>query len=373
MSAPSRHLKSAELAFRRFLLRALSWFGTRNRSFPHDFDFRYAKILMARHDRIGDVLVLTPVIAALKRHYPDCIIDLLLSEKNHFVVETNPYIRKRWVYRKKPANALALLRAIRAEQYDFLIDPIDNPSVTSTILSMTCGARWRIGLSKENEFAYDIAVPLLSRKETHIVDRLAELLRVFNIDPALEPLAIEYFPSPESAAFARDTFHSLKLNGHTVVGINISAGDDTRFWGVKNFRTLLHTMGERFPDDRILLLFKPEDTERAALIADGFPHAMLAPITNSFDQFAALIQNVNALITPDTSAVHLAAAFRIPSVVLYVQSNKALAVWHPYRTPCEALIADVDDLSVIEPDAVFQAWARLRSAHVEKTIPLPTQ
>ncbi len=361
MSSHPTLLKNFEIAFRRFLLRFLATLGRRGTRIPSDISYNSCKFLFVRQDRIGDVLILTPLLSLLKRQYPECTIDVLLSDKNHFVLAHSPHVRTRWVYRKRVLSSLKLLRDIRMEKYDFLIDPMDNPSTTSTVISLLSGAQWRVGLSKENSYAYDIVVPRLSRQDTHIVDRMAELLRVFNIEPSEHTLKVEYSVSSSSERFASEAFHTLQLDGKVVVGINISAGHDTRFWGIEKFRDLIRLMGSAHADHRQLILYKPSDKPRAERIAEGFPHVVLSPPTASFDEFAALVGRLHFLVTPDTSAVHLAAAFQIPSVVLYVQSNKELNIWRPYGSLCEALIADVDDLGVISPHQVFEAWLRLRS------------
>jgi ADP-heptose:LPS heptosyltransferase len=86
---------------------------------------------------------------------------------------------------------------------------------------------------------------------------------------------------------------------------------------------------------------------------------LLSPETKTFDAFAAFVKSLRLLVTPDTSAVHLAAAFSIPSVVLYVQSNKDLRIWEPYGSESETLVTDVDDLTTIPPADVFAAIVRL--------------
>jgi ADP-heptose:LPS heptosyltransferase len=216
-------------------------------------------------------------------------------------------------------------------------------------------------LAKANDYAYDVIVPLLSRRETHIVERLSELLRAFGIDPAGEEKKIRYYLSPKSSVKALRIVEELGLNGKQVVAVNISAGHDTRFWGVDQFRRLLQMLGKSYGDLNFLLLSKPEDQRRAHEIGIGHDAVAIAPVLESFDEFAAVIQRSSFLITPDTSAVHLAAAFGIPSVVLYVQSDKSLRIWDPYQTPTVSLVADVDDLKVISPEDVVQAFDRLIS------------
>lgn len=352
-------LKRVEIGFRQTLLRILRLFVNRRKPLPQGHDFNSCKFLFVRQDRIGDVLVSTPLIHSLKKHYPSATVDFLLSTNNHFVLEHEPLVHNRWIYRKNLLGAIATLRTIRRERYDFVIDLMDNPSTTSTVICLCSGGRWTVGLRKENAYAYDISVPLLSRKETHIVDRLGRLLTAFGIDSEREELRIRYATSKESDQFAGDFLVQNDLRGRFIIGMNISPGHGVRFWGRKNYQELLRSLLAEDPVSKFLLLYQPADRGEAASIAEPFPQVLLSPVTPSFDRFAALVRELDLLITPDTSAVHLAAAFNIPSIVLYVQSNKSLRIWEPYGSPTETLVTDVDNLSLIPPGDVLAAVRRI--------------
>jgi ADP-heptose:LPS heptosyltransferase len=351
--------KRIEIGFRRTLIRLLGNLVARENKFTPDIDYNSCKFLFIRQDKIGDVLVSTPLFVALKKHYPNSTIDVLLSSKNHFVLQNDPAIRKRWVYTKKVFAALAMMRTIRKEHYDFAIDLMDNPSATSTVLCLLAGARWNVGIEKENSFVYDITVPMLSRQETHIVDRIAQLLKTFGIDPVKELLAVRYFSSNDSQRFAKEFFQESKLQSLSTIGINISAGGHVRFWGVKNFHDFLLFLNQNYPQYQLLVLYKPEDMALAKEIIDDMQNVVLSPLTKTFDQFAALIQNVKLLISPDTAAIHLASAFQKPALVMYVQSNKSLRIWEPYGVDYETVVTDVDDLSTIPLEQVTAAFDRL--------------
>ena len=282
-------------------------------------------------------------------------IDVLLSENNYFVLENDPSIRKRWKYQKSIGKIISLVSAIRNEHYDFAVDMMDNPSVTSTILCLVFGARWNVGIAKDNTYVYDIRVPMLSRRDSHIVDRIAQLLLPFHIDPGREELKIRYTTSAESDDDAERFLQTLSLNGHPLPGINISAGGSARFWGVENYRALLSYMSDQYPALHFILLYQPSDEEKAKAIVQDYQNITLSPLTRTFDQFAALIKRLSFLISPDTSAIHLASAFQIPSVVLYVQSDKALRIWEPYGSDFEVVVTDVDDLSTIPVEEVQRA------------------
>jgi ADP-heptose:LPS heptosyltransferase len=354
-------LKPVELGFRRVLLRVLGLFVRRGRALPAAIDFSTRKYLFVRQDRIGDVLVSTPLIHTLKSKYPKATVDFLLSGNNHFVLSNEPLVRKRWIYRKTLASAWQILRSIRAEKYDFVIDLMDNPSATSTILCMFAGGKWNVGLSKDNAYAYDIVVPLLSRRDYHIIDRLAALLTVFGLQRETMDLRVRYNVLGESKEFATRFLKAKSIEGDQVVGLNISPGEGTRFWGTERYQALIRWLRSERPMNPVLVLYQPADTAVAESIAKPFSNVFLSPETRTFDQFAALVQQLWLLITPDTSAVHLAAAFSIPSVVLYVQSDKDLRIWEPYGSLSETLVTDVDDLRTIPVEQVVQAASRLIS------------
>ncbi len=352
-------IKNIEIGFRRLLIRILSRLVRRRAVIAATTDFNSCKFLFVRQDRIGDVLISTPLFQALKNHYPGAILDVLLSVNNHFALDNDPLIRKRWIYKKNVISAIRMIRAIRREKYDFVIDLMDNPSATSTVICLLSGSQCNIGLDKENAYVYDVTVPLLSRKHVHIVDRIAQLLRPFRIDPANESLHVRYTVGGPARQFAADVLNRLALRPGKIVGINISAGHEVRFWGIDNFRSLISQLRHKTPRRPILLLFKPQHESLAKDIVHGFEDVYLSPLTHSFDEFAALISVLGLLITPDTSAVHLAAAFDIPSVVLYVQSDKSLRIWDPYKSPSVSLVADIDDLRVIPPGDVVRAASKL--------------
>jgi ADP-heptose:LPS heptosyltransferase len=350
-------IKSIEIFVRRLLIRALKLVVRRGKALPSGIDFNRCKILFLRPDRIGDVLISTPVFSSLKEHYPNARLDILLGMKNSFMLENDPLLCKRWIYRKKNIGAIiAVLLSIRKEKYDFTVDMMDNPSATGTLLCLLAGARWNIGLVKENSYVYDIAVPRPSRKDAHIVDRTAQLLVAFGIEPGNEKLRIRYSITPEEEAFANQFLIDNHLMHRTLIGINISAGAPARFWGIDNFRKLVSTIAEKHPQLRSLVLFKPDDMQRAHAIAASNRNVWLSPITTTFNQFAALLKKTSLLVSPDTSAIHLASAFGIPSIILV---HKDQRIWEPYNVAYEALVTEINDLATIPFDAVASALDRM--------------
>jgi ADP-heptose:LPS heptosyltransferase len=79
----------------------------------------------------------------------------------------------------------------------------------------------------------------------------------------------------------------------------------------------------------------------------------------SFDVFAARLHEMHALWTPDTSAVHLAAAWNMPSCVMFNQPNPSIMPWYPVGSHCESIVNKGEVLSDVSAEEVMAAIDRL--------------
>jgi len=347
--------KRIELAGRRALVR-LFRMARQLRDRPSlPLDAAGKRVLMLRQDRIGDVLVSLPVIHALKTKFPTAQIDALFGENNFFVAPHDAVFSRRYTYRKKPAAIAAMVRRLRRNRYDFLIDFMDNVSASSTLLVSAISAWCAVGIEKENAYTYDVVVPRLPQSRVHIVDRLAELLRPFGIDPEQLDLRLTYSISDESERRAQTWMEQHAPFPR--IGVNISASGAAKEWGAENFSTLVGALKQQHPAVSVVLFCAPGEESLAATIADAHAVAVYPPGT--FDEFAAGIKQCGALITVDTSAVHLAAAFQRPAVVLFVHDNPALTPWVPYHVPHRAVTTSMHSVKHISVDEVLRAFESL--------------
>ncbi|MBI5835865.1 MAG: glycosyltransferase family 9 protein [Candidatus Eisenbacteria bacterium] len=317
-----------------------------------------ARVLLLRHDRIGDALLSTCFLDALARHRPGWKVDLLLGRDNLRVLDGRAEIGRRWCYDRRALNTFRLARALRAERYDLAIDLMNHPSLTSSVFMRLMRPRLSAGFHEERRgFPFDIPVPAQPRSTVHIVKRLGELLRALGCPAPDDELRLRFEPTAAARARARAVLEPLRAGGARLCGVNTSAGALDRFWGAENYRAFLLGAARRFPGQRFVVFAVPAEMDRAARIADRVSGAVLAPPTGSFDEFAATIEGMDSVLTPDTSVVHLCAAFGIPEVVLYADENKAL-VWAPWGVEHRALIARRGMESIPASEAV-DAWSEL--------------
>ncbi len=332
-------LKTLELRWRQALLAASHRpFAGRLARHPEDLLRLPAspRILLIRLERIGDVLISVPVLRALRARYPLGRIDLLVSRTNYAVHDAvAPFVTQVWCYQKSLRSALDLIRAIRRTRYDVVVDLVDHASANAQLVIRWSGAPAAVGLLHGRSGIYTHAAPVLDRRTAHPVERLAQLLLPFGIDPAIESLDLAYPLEQADIARAQETLgpktRPLRL------GVNLSGRLVERYWGRGNYIGLVrHVMNgdRRFA---VSVCGAPRDVAEVEAVAQA-TGATAVPPRSALREFAAILHEFDLLLTPDTAAVHLAAAFKLPTIALY-QPEPGLALWLPYKSPHRAVFA----------------------------------
>lgn len=319
------------------------------------------RIVLLRQDKIGDALISIPVIRELRRKLPEARIDVILGTNNRAIEPALlPFVDHIHVYHKKLYRLPRLARDLRLRRYDVAVDLMDNPSVTSSALLRLSGARYRLGIDKNNAGVYTHLVPPRDRATVHIVERIAQLLLPFDIDPSAADLRMEYPLHEGDRALAAERLG--RRRGALRLAVNLAGGSPTRYWGRDNFVGLLKNLRVQFPGVEVMLFADRQYADEQAAIAE-LVSVRRAPVVSSFHEFAAMLSLCDALFTPDTSAVHLGAAFGLPQVALYLHRVKSLLPWTPYGTPHIALTTDAPQISSIAQSEAQAALAQLLHTH----------
>jgi len=337
-------LKPIELFFRRIFLRGLGQIG---RTGPKRREFSISEspsILLLRQDRLGDVLMSTFVLTALRVRYPSSRIALLLGKNNVGVIPLLPIECDTFVYSKRLWNDVKMLRNVRNEKFDVVIDLTDKASVTSSILLSLIGAKLRVGIEKENSVVYDITVRRPSQTEVHITNRVAELLRPFGIDPGV----VDKRPSLRLRAMRQIGRVGLNVSSRTADRSAPPAASAEIAKGVL-----------KLGFSEVVVFAAPHDRARGAetVRLANDPRIHFAEAQPTFAAFAEQIATCEYLITADTSVIQIAAAAGIPMVLLFRPMYDEHP-WTPVGVPFELHI-QYPTLAALEPQPVIRLFRRL--------------
>ncbi len=301
------------------------------------------RILVLRIDeRVGNVLLTSPLFAALREAFPDARIDALVAASKvtlvEDVVETIPF-DKRDVFRR-PVRFVRLMFALRRRAYDVVIDASHwhHFSATSAALLAWTGGGLRIAHDRgqAGRFATNAIAPP-SGVESEVATKL-RLLAPLTEAPPCPPMS-----TPLGRAGPARTKMDQWLEG-------VGSGP---FVGL--------APGARKPDHRVdptvfarlgaaareagatpLVLWGPGEIELAQRVAAG-GHGIVAPDTN-LDELAALMRRCAVVVTNDTGPMHLSVACGAPTVALFLRADPNR--WG-HAAPPHAVLA-CDDLDADE-------------------------
>ncbi|MGE5399135.1 MAG: glycosyltransferase family 9 protein [Ignavibacteriales bacterium] len=315
---------------------------------------RDSKILFIRLNRIGDALVVTPLLRQIKQSL-GCKVHLLAAKSNYFVFNHNPGIDKVVVFNKGLNGFFEVLDYIRREKFDAVVDLHDDVSTTVTYLMAMCSAANKFGLEKGNGIVYTRTVEKLDAANHHVIDRILEMGKLFNLEIKKEDANVVYCPEENSVAEIKKVLSMKFQQKKFLIGINISAGSDARFWGIDRYKLLLQFLSVY--DINVILLCSPRDIKYGETIVDGNSDMLF--YTPSFDEFAAMISQLDLLFTPDTSTVHLASAYQVPVFGLYVHYNTNDMIWSPYKSDFDCVITkkpNLEDVTYTQVITQFQPF-----------------
>ena len=351
-------LKKIEKSFSNILIRFLRFKGAQDYITQPTDKFNLtsdSKILLLRQDRIGDVIVSVPIIKHLRENYPAMQIDILYGNYNFGIRNAvENLVSNSYCYTKNAVKDLKLVRKLRKKKYDVIVDMFDNRSTTSALLIKLINPRYSVGLDKENNYLYSHKVPLPDRRKVHIVERTANLLLPFGLDPAKLDLSLEYHLTGNDTKRAADLLG--KKSNKLRLGINLSGSIASKYWGRQNYIDFINSISDYNGDlDIVLFAMKQYSNDVAEILSAT--KSRQAPFVDSVHEFALMLSTCDYLLTPDTSAVHFAAAFKIPSIVMYSipEGENNRKPWLPYKNKHVVVSTPSENISAISPDKVTEA------------------
>jgi ADP-heptose:LPS heptosyltransferase len=341
-------MKELEIIIKNLLLKLFLAFKSKTVSeAPESYD-KSSKLLFIRLNRIGDALATTPLLKAVKETL-GCRIDVLADRKNHFIFRNNPFIDNVIVFNKGLKGFRETINMVRREKYNAVIDLHDDVSTTVTFLLALCHSPAIIGLKKENAIVFSHTVDKPDPSKSHIVERTMQIGKLLGVSIPLSEAFINFFPDKQAEARASDFAEKNFLKDKFILGINISAGSQARYWGTDNFISLISEMKKL--NIQLLLLSSPQEKGTAIEIAEK--SGILYYETPKFDDLAAIVAKFDLLFTPDTSIVQLASAYRVPLFGLYVKYNTENMIWSPYNTDYDCVITTESTLENMSFNDVF--------------------
>ncbi len=284
-------------------------------------------ILIISSTAIGDTLMSTPAMRAVRKGFPEARIIALFNKDNMELFANNPNIDGAMPYYGGWKKFISTVTELRKYSFDAALILHGNEPQATPLAYLT-GARFIVKLPNVSRFSF-----LLSNESPEL--RWAELghgiearLRTAALlgckaDGLQMDLPLDKGYDESIGAFMRR--EGLEGDaGEVLIGINPGASTLSRQWFPERFTGLAQRLMEKTPNLKIILTGSPDEVGLCCKIADGISKShgvIVAAGRLSLPESAALIGRFNAFITGDTGPMHIAYALKTPVVALYAVSE----------------------------------------------------
>jgi heptosyltransferase III len=275
-------------------------------------------ILLIQLKRIGDLILTTPAIAALREKFPDAQISLVTSSG---CAELLPAISK--VNRKLVANKMGTLLEISRRGFDYCVDFTRNDR--SSFLTRLSRANVRTASERRKQRttfrsrAYNrfVIAPL---GQLHTTDYYLKLLEPFHIHDRTPNIELNIPQDSQSKATALQNGHKI---GRSFIVFHPGSARAEKFWETKRWSEVIEHARRRYDFDLVLtggqMAF--ERNHLAQLTSQlARPIIDLSGKTDLLT-LAALVSRARLLVTVDSAPMHFAGAARVPQVALFGPTN----------------------------------------------------
>ena len=314
-------------------------------------------ILFLRYDRIGDMVITTPVFRELKLAYPEINISVLASKLNRGVLVNNPYVDK--IYTNHKNNLLGdlpTLLKLRKMKFDVCVE-FDHSVIPHAIIRLriikpkkviSVFKEGRYGLQGKELEIYDYYTE--KPKNSHFRDIWLNTLNPFNVKP--ESKKYDLFCTDQQKKKAINFL--LQFQNKITIGINLEGAVKGKRITPDKLKVICTGLYQANKDVQIVLLSSPKTYEDIIRLSKnmGLPYVFSSYKTESILDVAALIQNLQLVITPDTSIVHIASAFNVPVVSIHENNNDSYRLFAPKsqysKTVFSQSVKGIDGYSINE-------------------------
>ncbi|MDJ0808228.1 MAG: glycosyltransferase family 9 protein [Gammaproteobacteria bacterium] len=312
------------------------------------------KILLIRLSAIGDIVMASPLIGALRSSYPDARISWLVQRESQALLDRHPDLdevliwpRQEWQHLAKHRQWLSLYREIRRFKQELQIKGFDitidlQGLMKSGFLAWLSGARERIGLGSREGSQW-----LMSR----VIDRGGDSQRIGSeylylaqqLDLHIEPFLMHIALADADEDYVRNLITSQRLNAGYLVTCPFTTRPQ-KHWFEEQWLELIPRLQESL-GMRVLMLGGPGDQRAAQQMVDRLHDSLIDMVgVTSLRQAAALIKHAALLIGVDTGLTHMGIAFNRPTICLFGSTcpyldttrENALVLYHKLAcSPCK--------------------------------------
>jgi len=284
------------------------------------------RILAVRLRALGDVVLTTPALRALKRGHPGAELDVVTDPRYAALLEWLPEVNRVWPLERSSLSSWRLAARLAARRYDWALDFFGNPR--SAMLVRLSGARATAGFDlRGRRHAYRILVPRDAPApgggREHASAAPLRLALVAGAIPDGEPARLPLPPDVREQGARRLRDAGVTRPARTV-GLVAAGTWATKTWPVSHAALLARRLLEAGRD--VVLVTGPGEDAVAATVLRFAPGTKTLP-PSDVPGLAGMIAHLEAVVGTDSGPRHLAAALGIPTFAWFGPTHPD--TWQP--------------------------------------------
>lgn len=348
------------------------------------------KILVVQTSFLGDVVLTTPLLSAIRRRFPSAHLAVLCTPQAKPLLEVDPDVHEILTDDKKGdgkgwRGVWRKAKELRAQGFTIAFSP--HKSFRSGLLLFLAGIPNRVGFRRSAAwFLYRHRVGRDSSR--HDAERMLSLLKPFGSDPGGDVGELRVVADSHAGGRVEELFRSLGVGRSGITfGINPGSVWATKRWTAEGYAALMVRLKQKYRCD-ILLFGGPQDAavvERIQRLSGNLG----VSLAGRFDlrELVCAIGRCDLFITNDSGPMHIAVARGIPVVAVFCATTRSLG-FYPYTSraivvekdlpcrPCSSHggrrcpLGTEDCMRLIGAEDVLRAVEKVLERHPERT---PTQ
>jgi ADP-heptose:LPS heptosyltransferase len=329
------------------------------------------RFLVIRTDRVGDVILSTPVLEAIKSHFPKSHLAMMVSSYAADVVKNNPNLDD--VIIDDPENGhkgikgfFLLLKEIKRRDFDVGI--LLRPTLRLSLLLFLAGIRYRIGTGYRFYQMFFNQKIYIHRKLNlrHEVNYNFDLLKPLGIAP--QRISPQVYLCPEEERFAHQIWGEFKITPEdTVVVIHPGSGNSSLNLPPRRFAQVADELVEKI-NAKIILTGIEREKGMVDFIMNEMEHSVIDLTGRTkLRELASVLKNCDVVISNSTGPMHLAVALGTPTVAIFCPIFAAGPIrWGPYGEGHQVVLPPVPVCFKCKPKSCphYDCMEKIKTEHI---------
>ncbi|HYG39537.1 MAG TPA: glycosyltransferase family 9 protein [Cytophagales bacterium] len=285
------------------------------------------KFLILRFSSIGDIVLTTPVIRAIKTQVADSEVHFCTKKNFEAILKSNPYVDKLHLLEK---DLDPLIKNLKQENFDYVIDLHKN--LRTSLIKLRLGAKSRSFDKLNFEKWLYVNLKVDKMPNVHIVDRYMETVSELGVKN--DGKGLDYF-IPEDDEISVESLPETHRKGY--VAYAIGANHNTKKLPVHKMIELCEKISRP-----VILLGGKDDVETGEKVKAHFDSSNSPTVIFNgcgkykLNQSSSLLKQADLVFSHDTGLMHIASAFKKKIYSIWGNTTPQLGMY-PYQTPHEIL------------------------------------